>query len=76
MKVQYSRPIETPKTVHEMQVGQVAFLDEGDYSGRLILRIYKGAVLLDDPNKTWGDCCSLRVSILPPGTRITLTSEV
>lgn len=67
--------LETSAQIADMKIGQLGTIS---YLGNAytVLRVYKGLVALEDPSLKWEEDTKVLVRLLPPGTRITLESEV
>lgn len=77
MKAMIVEKNEKTYTASEMKCGQIAVVTGGHYSGAVILRHWAGFVSLSNPENNWDKkILDLNVTILPPGTKIELETEV
>ena len=74
--------IDVPKTnktisFQQMLPGQFGVIRSAVRNGSIVLRTYDELVVLDDPGVVWSiNFSKVLVEVLPPGTKIELTSEI
>ena len=64
-------------SMFQMQVGQIAEIIDTSYQGDIVLRTYDRIQSLNNPSRSWDNptTASVRVKLLPKGSKITLTVE-
>lgn len=79
MKVTVGNAIRT-SPAKDMKVGQIAIVKKmpgwNDIAEKHLIRVYGRFVLLEAPQNTWGEAINAEVEVLPPGTTVTLETEV